>query len=47
MSEKTYEELIERRTVLAAAMDQEDADLDAIEKEMREINEEIDRKSVV
>ena len=44
MSEKTYEELIERRTVLAAAMDQEDADLDAIEKEMREINEEIETR---
>lgn len=44
MNEKTYEELIERRSALAAAMDQEDADLDAIEKEVREINEELERR---
>lgn len=44
MNEKTYEELIERRSALAAAMDQEDADLDAIEKEMREINEELETR---
>lgn len=44
MNEKTYEELIERRSALAAAMDQEDADLDAIEKEIREINEELETR---
>lgn len=45
MNEKTYEELIERRAALSAAVDQEDADLDAIEKEVREINEELERRA--
>lgn len=44
MNEKTYEELIERRNALVAGVDQEDADLDAIEKEIREINEELERR---
>lgn len=46
MNEKTYEELIERRNALVAGVDQEDADLDAIEKEIREINEELERRKV-
>lgn len=45
MNEKTYEELIKRRSALGAAADQEDADLDAIEKEIREINEELERRA--
>ncbi len=45
MNKKTYEELIERRSALGAAADQEDADLDAIEKEIREINEELERRA--
>ena len=44
LEKKTYEELIERRGVLAKDADQEGADLDAIEKEIRSINEEIERR---
>lgn len=44
MTEKSYEELIERRGVLAAEADKDDADLDAIEKEIRDINAEIERR---
>lgn len=44
MKEKKTEELIERKTALASAMEADDADLDAIEKEVREINEELERR---
>lgn len=39
MDNMTIEELLERRTALVAEMDAEGADLDAIETEMRSINE--------
>lgn len=44
LEKKTYEELIERRGVLAASIDEEGADLDEIDKEIRAINEEIERR---
>ena len=44
MKEKKTEELIERKTALASEMEADDADLDAIEKEVREINEELERR---
>lgn len=44
LEKKTYEELIERRGALAASIDNEGADLDEIEKEIRAINAEIERR---
>lgn len=44
MSEKTIEELMERRSAIAAELDAPDADLDALESEARAINEEIERR---
>lgn len=44
LKNKTYEELIERRGALAAKVDDQDADLGEIEREIRAINEEIERR---
>ena len=44
MEEKTIEELLERRTAIKAEVDAPDADLDALEQELRSINEEIERR---
>lgn len=44
LEKKTYEELIERRGVLAASVEDENADLDAVETEIRAINEELERR---
>lgn len=40
----TIDEMIERRTAIVAELDVEGADLDALEKEMREINEELEKR---
>lgn len=45
-TETTAEELIERRTAIAAEIEQPDADLDALETELREINAEIEKRRV-
>lgn len=44
MSEKTIDELMERRTAIAAEVNAPDADLDALEAEARAINEELERR---
>lgn len=44
MSEKTMDELMERRASLAAELDGENPDLDAIEEELRAINAEIETR---
>ena len=44
MEEKSIEELMERRTAIAAEVDAPEADLDALEAEARSINEEIERR---
>lgn len=44
MEDMRIEELIEKRDALIAELDNEDADLDAIEKEVREIKDEIERR---
>lgn len=44
MSDKTMEELVERRAQIAIEIDGEDADLDALEAEARAINEEIETR---
>lgn len=44
MSEKTMEELLERRSAIANELDAPEADLDALEAEVRAINEEIERR---
>ena len=44
MTEKTIEELMERRSAIAAEIDTEGADLDALEAEARAINEELERR---
>ena len=44
MTEKTIEELMERRAAIAQEIDNEDADLDALESEARAINEELERR---
>lgn len=41
---KTIEELMERRTAIAAEIDAPDADLDALEAEARAINEEVENR---
>ena len=43
-SEKTVEELLERRTAIKAEIDAPEADLDALESEARAINEELERR---
>ena len=40
----TIEELMERRTAIAAEVDAPEADLDALEAEARAINEEIENR---
>lgn len=42
--EMSVEELLERRTAIAAELDAPDADLDALESEVRSINEELDAR---
>lgn len=42
--DKTIEELMERRTAIAAEIDAPDADLDALEAEARAINEEVENR---
>lgn len=42
--DKTIEELMERRTAIAAEIDSPDADLDALEAEARAINEEVENR---
>lgn len=42
--EMSVEELLERRTAIAAELDAPDADLDALESEVRSINEELDTR---
>ena len=42
--EMSVEELMERRTAIAAELDSPDADLDALESEVRSINEELDSR---
>ena len=44
MSEKTIEELMERRAAIAAEIDSPEADLDALEAEARSINEELENR---
>lgn len=44
LKDKTVEELMERRTAIAAEIDAPDADLDALEAEARSINEEIENR---
>lgn len=44
MSEKTMEELLERRSAIANELDAPEADLDALEAEVRAINDEIERR---
>lgn len=44
MSEKTMDELMERRAALSAELDGENPDLDAIEEELRAINAEIETR---
>lgn len=44
MNEKTIDELMERRSQIALEVEQEDADLDALEAEARAINEEIESR---
>lgn len=44
MNEMTMEQLLERRTAIAAELDAPEADLDALEAEVRAINEEIDKR---
>lgn len=43
-SEMTVDELLERRAAIPAELDAEDADLDALEAEVRSINEELERR---
>lgn len=47
MEEKTIEELLERRSAIKAEVDAPEADLDALEDELRSINEEIERRKAV
>lgn len=44
MNEMTMEQLLERRTAIAAELDAPEADLDALEAEVRAINEEINKR---
>ena len=44
MNEKTIDELMERRSQIALEVEQEDADLDALEEEARAINEELENR---
>lgn len=44
MSEKTIDELMERRAAIAQEIDTEGADLDALEAEARSINEELEKR---
>ena len=44
MNEKTIDELMERRAAIAVEVEQEDADLDALETEARAINEELENR---
>ena len=44
LKDKTVEELMERRSAIAAEIDAPDADLDALEAEARSINEEIENR---
>lgn len=44
MNEMTMEQLLERRTAIAAELDAPEADLDALEAEVRAINEEIEKR---
>lgn len=44
LEKRSYEELIERRGVLSKQLDDENADLDAIDEEVRAINAEIERR---
>ena len=45
LKDKTVEELMERRSAIAAEIDAPDADLDALEAEARSINEEIENRT--
>ena len=44
MNEKTTEELLERRAAIASEIETDGADLDALEAEVRSINEELERR---
>lgn len=44
MNEMTMEQLLERRTAIAAELDAPEADLDALEADVRAINEEIEKR---
>ena len=44
MNKMTMEQLLERRTAIAAELDAPEADLDALEAEVRAINEEIEKR---
>lgn len=44
LKEKTVDELMERRSAIAAEIDSPEADLDALEVEARSINEELERR---
>ena len=44
LKDKTVDELMERRSAIAAEIDSPDADLDALEVEARSINEELERR---
>lgn len=44
MNEMTMEQLLERRTAIAAELDAPEADLDALEEEVRAINQEIEKR---
>ena len=44
MENKSIEELLERRTAIASEVETEGADLDALEAEVRSINEELERR---
>lgn len=47
MEEKTMQELEERRSAIRAEIENPEADLDALEKEARSINEEIERRKAL
>lgn len=47
MNEKTIDELMERRSQIAEEMNAEGADLDALESEVRSINEELENRKKV
>lgn len=44
LTEMTVDELLERRTAIGTELDSADADLDALEAEVRSINEELERR---